>query len=51
MTARLNGYRNMPGHHFNNRGGVVVKKDFTGFEKYFTNSDAQMEWLKKAYPH
>jgi hypothetical protein len=35
MTARMNGYAGMPGHHFNNRGGVVVLKDFVGFEKYY----------------
>lgn len=34
-TNRMEGYPNMPGHHFNNRGGVVVLKDFAGFEKYF----------------
>jgi len=37
MTARLNGYKDMPGHWFNNRGGVVVLKDFVGFEKYYKN--------------
>ena len=51
MTARLEGYKGMPGHHFNNRGGVVVLKDFTGFEKYFASGEAQTAWLKKAYPH
>jgi len=40
----------MPGHHFNNRGGVVVLKDFTGFEKYYQNGEAQNEWFLKAYP-
>ena len=35
MTARMEGYKGMPGHHFNNRGGIVVLKDFTGFEKYY----------------
>ena len=38
-TARLEGYKGMPGHHFNNRGGVVVLKDFTGFEKYYQNGE------------
>jgi len=31
MTARMNGYEGMPGHHFNNRGGVVILKEFVGF--------------------
>jgi hypothetical protein len=35
MTARMEGYKHMPGHWFNNRGGVVVLKDFVGFEKYY----------------
>ena len=35
-TARGDGYpdEHAP-HHFHNRGGVVVKKEFTGFEKYY----------------
>ena len=49
-TARMEGYKGMPAHHFNNRGGVVVLKDFTGFEKYYQNADSQMAWFKKAYP-
>jgi hypothetical protein len=51
MTARLEGYKGMPAHHFNNRGGVVVLKDFVGFEKYFSSSASQTAWLKQAYPH
>ena len=35
MTARMEGYKNMPAHWFHNRGGVVVLKDFTGFERYY----------------
>ena len=34
MTARMEGYKNIPSHHFLNRGGVVVLKQFIGFEKY-----------------
>ena len=26
-----------PAHHFNNRGGVVLEKEFVGFNKYFTD--------------
>jgi len=50
MTARMEGYKNMPAHWFHNRGGVVVLKDFTGFEKYYQNGDAMMKWYKMAYP-
>jgi len=50
MTARMEGYKNMPGHHFNNRGGVVVLKDFVGFEKYYKNGDDMMAWYKKTFP-
>ena len=50
MTARMEGYKNMPGHHFHNRGGVVVLKDFVGFEKYYQNGGDQMNWYKKVYP-
>ena len=39
-----------PAHHFHNRGGVVVEKEFVGFNKYFTDGENQMEWLKQAYP-
>ena len=46
MNARINGYVGVPGHHFNNRGGVVVLKDFVGFTKYFKNSDEMMAWYK-----
>ncbi len=42
--------KNLPGHHFINRGGVLLKKEFEGFEKYFKNSDSQMKWYKKVYP-
>jgi len=39
MTERMDGFPNSPGHHFNNRGGVVLKKQFAGFEKYHKNSE------------
>jgi hypothetical protein len=41
---------NLPAHHFNNRGGVLVKKQFAGFEKYHKNIDEMMAWYAKAYP-
>jgi hypothetical protein len=49
-TARLGGYEGMPAHHFHNRGGVVILKDFTGFQKYYKNGDEMMEWYKLVYP-
>ena len=47
---RMENIENMPAHHFNNRGGVLVRKQFAGFEKYHKNIDEMMEWYKKAYP-
>ena len=34
----------MPGHYFNNRGGVLIKKQFGGFMKYHPNDQTQLEW-------
>ena len=48
---RMQNLENLPAHHFNNRGGVLVKKQFAGFEKYHKNVDEMMDWYKKAYPH
>lgn len=39
----------MPAHHFHNRGGVLIKKAFVGFEKYHANNDDLMAWYGKAY--
>ncbi len=33
-----------------NRGGVVLKKEFLGFETLHRNSDSLMAWYRKAYP-
>ena len=48
---RMQNIENLPAHHFHNRGGVLVKKQFAGFEKYHKNVDEMMDWYKKAYPH
>lgn len=48
---RKDNLENMPAHHFNNRGGVLIKKQFAGFEKYHRNIDDMMDWYKKAYPN
>lgn len=37
-------------HHYVNRNGVVLEKEFVGFEKYYQNDAALMAWYKKAYP-
>lgn len=44
MTQRLGGFKGIPGHHFNNHGGVVVMKEFIGFEKYHQNNEAVINW-------
>jgi hypothetical protein len=40
----------MPGHHFHNRGGVLIEKKFQGFEKYHKNADEMMAWYARTYP-
>ena len=47
---RMENLENMPAHHFNNRGGVLIKKQFAGFEKYHKNVDEMMAWYARAYP-
>ena len=47
---RMENLESMPAHHFNNRGGVLVRKQFAGFEKYHKNLDEMMAWYGKAYP-
>jgi len=52
MTERLSGfpsYADKP-HHFINRGGVLIMKEFIGFEKYHSNGEEMMNWYKMAYP-
>jgi len=49
QVARKN-IETAPAHHFVNRGGVLMKKEFVGFEKYYQNEEALMNWYKKAYP-
>ena len=47
---RIENLVNMPEHHFFSRGGVVTKKQFTGFEKIHKNADDMALWYKKSYP-
>ena len=46
---RMMNIEDMPGHHFHNRGGVLIKKDFVGFEKYHANIGDMMAWYKRAH--
>ena len=37
-------------HHVHNRGGILIKKQFVGFEKYHSNHNDLMTWVTKAFP-
>jgi len=50
MWDRVEGSPTTPAHHFANRGGVLIKKQFAGFEKYHLNTPDMMNWYTKAYP-
>lgn len=50
MWTRMQDLTNLPAHHFHNRGGVLIQKNFIGFEKYHRNMDEMLAWYKKAYP-
>lgn len=47
---RMENLKDMPAHHFNNRGGVLIRKKFIGFEKYHKNQGELMQWYAMAYP-
>lgn len=47
---RYENIKDLPAHHYSNRGGVVFQKEFIGFEKYHTNDKSLMDWYQKAYP-
>ena len=40
----------LPAHHFSNRGGVLIKKEFEGFAKYFKNDEELTDWYWRVYP-
>lgn len=40
-----------PAHHFVNRGGVLMKKEFDGFAQYFKNDKELTDWYFKVYPN
>lgn len=48
---RMENLENMPAHHFHNRGGVLIKKQFVGFEKYHRNYNEMMHWFAKSNPN
>lgn len=50
MHERVSGFPNTPAHHVVNQGGVVVKKQFTGFKKYYKSNDEVLEWYRMMYP-
>ena len=47
---RVENLENMPAHHFNNRGGVLLKKQFMGFEKIHKKRSDIEAWNRKAFP-
>ncbi len=47
---RMEKLKDLPAHHFSNRGGVLFLKEFVGFEKYFSNDKAVSDWYAKVYP-
>ncbi len=51
MWTRREHIQDLPAHHYVNRGGVLLEKDFVGFEKYHTSDKSLMDWYRKAYPH
>ena len=50
MWDRRENLSEMPAHHFHNRGGVLIRKQFMGFEKYYQNNEDLKSWYAKAYP-
>lgn len=51
MWNRKQNLESMPAHHFHNRGGVLIKKQFAGFEKYHRNHNELMAWYTRAFPN
>lgn len=50
MWTRREHVEELPAHHYINRGGVLLEKEFVGFEKYHTSDKSLMDWYKMAYP-
>lgn len=49
-TERMQDIKDLPAHHFSNRGGVLIQKEFVGFERYHKNNDSLMKWYQQAFP-
>ena len=47
---RMENIEKLPAHHYSNRGGVLIRKEFVGFEKYHKNNESLMRWYKQAFP-
>ena len=43
-SDRMTNIADKPGHHYHNRGGILIEKQFVGFEKYHKNLDGMMAW-------
>lgn len=50
MWDRKDNLANGLGHHYHNRGGILIRKQFAGFEKYHRNHNDLMSWTTKAFP-
>ena len=50
MWSRKGDLDSVQPHHVHNRGGVLIKKQFIGFEKYHRNHNELMTWFTKSYP-
>ena len=50
MHERMTGFKNTLPHHVTNQGGVLLKKQFTGFKKYYKNQGEVLDWYKIVYP-
>lgn len=51
MWQRREHLKDLKPHHLINRGGVLLEKEFVGFEKYHTSNEDVMNWYKRAFPH
>jgi hypothetical protein len=41
--------KDLPAHHLANHGGVLIQKEFIGYEKCHSNDTSLMNWYKMAY--
>ena len=50
MWKRREHFNEIPAHHLVNRGGVILEKEFVGFEKYHYSQASLDNWHKKVHP-